>query len=53
MARVEQLTARMMAILKQRAEPNPALSAPNQEMSIAAGAQYWQTAMQNPAQVFE
>ena len=53
MARVEQLTERMMAILKRWIDPNPGLSAPKQEMSITAGALYWQTAMQKLAQVFE
>ena len=53
LARVEELSQRLVNVLSHRTPPNPALNGPDQELFMRAGAAYWQEAMQNPAKIFE
>ncbi|MFX0540652.1 PHA/PHB synthase family protein [Roseovarius sp. S4756] len=53
LARVEDLSQRLIAALAQRNPPNATLHAPSQEMFAKAAASYWTEAMENPAKLYE
>ncbi|WP_322865465.1 class I poly(R)-hydroxyalkanoic acid synthase [Aquicoccus sp. G2-2] len=53
LAKVEELSQRLVAALSQRTPPNPALNGPDQELFARAAGAYWQGWMQNPARIFE
>ena len=53
LARVEELSQRLVAALSHRKPPNPSLNGPDQELFARAAGAYWQEWMQNPAKIFE
>jgi len=53
LAKIEELTQRLVAALAQKRIPNPALEAPGQELYAKAMAAYWAEAMSNPAKLLE
>ncbi|MFX0544101.1 PHA/PHB synthase family protein [Roseovarius sp. S1116L3] len=53
LAKVEDLSQRLIAALAQRNPPNATLHAPSQEMFAKAAASYWTEAMENPAKLYE
>ncbi|SMD07445.1 PHA/PHB synthase family protein [Primorskyibacter flagellatus] len=53
LARVEELSQRLMAAMSQKQPVNPALSGPNQELYTKAMQTYWTEAVQNPSKLLE
>ncbi|MDQ2089229.1 PHA/PHB synthase family protein [Marimonas arenosa] len=53
LARVEELSQRLVAALSKRQPSNPALNAPDQELFARAAGAYWQQWLENPAKLFE
>jgi polyhydroxyalkanoate synthase len=53
LAKVEELSQRLVAALSHRKPPNPALNGPDQELFARAAGAYLQEWMQNPAKIFE
>lgn len=53
LARVEELSGRLIAALTRSAPPNPGLSGPGADLFAKAGAAYWQEWVHNPAKVIE
>jgi polyhydroxyalkanoate synthase len=53
LARVEELSQRLIAAMSGRKPPNPTLNAPDQDMFLKAATTYWQEMSQNPARLFE
>nr|WP_317627106.1 class I poly(R)-hydroxyalkanoic acid synthase [Rhodoalgimonas zhirmunskyi] len=53
LARVEELSQRLIAALSHRKPANSALSGPDQELFARAAGAYWQEWMHNPAKLFE
>jgi polyhydroxyalkanoate synthase len=53
LARVEELSQRLVNVLTQRKPPNPSLNAPEQELFTRAAGAYWQEWLQNPSKIFE
>ncbi|EPX78775.1 PHA/PHB synthase family protein [Salipiger mucosus] len=53
LARIEELTQRLVEALAQRRPGNPALGGPEPGLYAKAAQAYWQEWMQNPAKVFE
>jgi len=53
LAKVEELSQRLVSALSNRKAANPTLNAPDQEMFAKAATTYWTRMMQNPAHLFE
>ena len=53
LARVEALSARLMAALEVRKPVNPTLSSPNPELFQHAVANYWSEMLENPQRIYE
>jgi polyhydroxyalkanoate synthase len=53
LARVEELSQRLIAAMSGRKPPNPTLNAPDQDVFLKAATTYWQEMSQNPARLFE
>lgn len=53
LAKVEELSQRLVSALSHRKAANPTLNAPDQEMFAKAASTYWTRMMQNPAHLFE
>jgi len=53
LARMEELTQRLVRAISSRDAPNPALNAPDPEVWTKAAGAWWTEAMQNPARIFE
>jgi polyhydroxyalkanoate synthase len=53
LARIEELTQRLVGAMASKRVPNPALEAPGQELYAKAMAAFWAEAMQNPAKILE
>lgn len=53
LAKVEELSQRLVSALSHRKAANPTLNAPDQEMFTKAAGTYWTRMMQNPAHLFE
>jgi polyhydroxyalkanoate synthase len=53
LARVEELSQRLVNVLSQRRPANPSLNAPDQELMARAATSYWAEMLQNPAKLFE
>ncbi|SFA95070.1 polyhydroxyalkanoate synthase [Poseidonocella pacifica] len=53
LAKVEQLSNRLITALSQRKPMNAALQAPNQELFVKAGVAYWQEMLENPSRLME
>ncbi|MTJ05824.1 MAG: class I poly(R)-hydroxyalkanoic acid synthase [Sediminimonas qiaohouensis] len=53
LARVEELSQRLIRALSDRQGANPSLSGPDGDVFVKAGAAYWSEMMRDPARVFE
>ncbi|WP_420568119.1 PHA/PHB synthase family protein [Thalassovita sp.] len=53
LARVEELSQRLIAAMSGRKPPNPTLNAPDQDVFLKAATTYWQEMSQDPARLFE
>jgi polyhydroxyalkanoate synthase len=53
LARIEELSQRLVQAMSQKRVPNPSLEAPGQELFSRAMAAYWAEAMQNPSKILE
>ncbi|MFW8593449.1 class I poly(R)-hydroxyalkanoic acid synthase [Cribrihabitans neustonicus] len=53
LARVEELSKRLITVMAQKSSHDPALDAPNQELFARAATAYWAEALQNPAKLME
>ncbi|MFD0858556.1 PHA/PHB synthase family protein [Roseovarius aquimarinus] len=53
LARVEELSKRLIAALAQRNPPNAVLNGPGQDLFAKAAASYWSEAIENPARLYE
>ena len=53
LAKVEELSQRLIAAMSGRKAANPTLNAPDHEMFAKAAGTYWAKMMQNPAHLFE
>ena len=53
LAKVEELSKRLIAAMSSRKAANPTLNGPDQEMFMNAAASYWQEMAKNPARLFE
>ena len=53
LAKVEELSQRLIAAMSGRKPANPTLNAPDQEVFLKAATAYWQEMSQNPARLFE
>ena len=53
LAKVEELSQRLVTAMSHRKAANPTLNAPDQEMFAKAASTYWTRMMQNPAHMFE
>ncbi|MDU8926366.1 class I poly(R)-hydroxyalkanoic acid synthase [Alisedimentitalea sp. MJ-SS2] len=53
LARVEELSQRLIAALSSRKPPNSALNGPDQELFARAAGSYWQEMLSDPAKMFE
>jgi polyhydroxyalkanoate synthase len=53
LAKVEELSQRLVAVMSHRKPPNPTLNAPGQDLFVKASQSYLQEMMQNPARIFE
>jgi polyhydroxyalkanoate synthase len=53
LAKVEELSQRLIAAMSGRTPANPSLNAPDQDVFLKAATAYWQEMSQNPARLFE
>ncbi len=53
LARVEELSQRLISVLTHRTPANPTLNGPEQELFVRAAGAYWHEWMQNPSKIFE
>ncbi|MFV2053552.1 PHA/PHB synthase family protein [Aliiroseovarius sp. YM-037] len=53
LAKVEELSQRLVAALSQKAPPNPSLEGPGQELYLKAGTAMMAEMMQNPSKIYE
>ena len=53
LARVEEISRRLMRVMTQKKPVNPGLAGPNQELFAKASANYWGEMLQNPAKIIE
>src|SRR6056297_1076036 len=53
LARVEELSQRLVKALSARNPPNPELSGPSQELFARAAASYWSEMLENPGKLYE
>lgn len=53
LAKVEELSKRLIAAMSSRKAVNPTLNSPDQEVFMNAATSYWQQMAQNPAKLFE
>lgn len=53
LAKVEELSKRLIAAMSGRKGANPTLNSPDQEVFMKAAGNYWQEMAQNPAKLFE
>ena len=53
LARVEELSQRLIAALSSKNPANASLSGPSQELFAKAAAAYWSEALENPAKLYE
>ena len=53
LARVEELSQRLIRAISDRQMANPALGGPDNDVFVKAGAAYWSEMMRDPARVFE
>ncbi|MGH1355559.1 MAG: PHA/PHB synthase family protein [Thalassovita sp.] len=53
LARVEELSQRLIAAMSGRKPTNPTINAPDQDVFLKAATSYWQEMTQNPARLFE
>ena len=53
LSKVEQLSKRLIDVISNKTNHNPALDAPNQELYAKAASAYWAEAVQNPAKIIE
>jgi len=53
LARVEELSQRLINVFTHRKPANPTLSGPGQELFVRAAGAYWQEWMNNPSKIFE
>ncbi len=53
LARIEELTQRIVSALAQRDTPKPELQAPDHSLFLKASAAYWAEAMNNPSKILE
>ena len=53
LARVEELTQRLIQALSQKRAPNPSVEAPGQGLFLEAVNAYWKEAMENPGKLIE
>ena len=53
MARVEELSKRLLEVMSHKTRHNPALDGPNQELFARAATAYWAEAVNNPAKLLE
>ncbi len=53
LAKVEDLSQRLIAALSRRNPPNAVLSGPGQDLFAKAAASYWSEAVENPAKLYE
>ncbi|MCM2561443.1 class I poly(R)-hydroxyalkanoic acid synthase [Lutimaribacter sp. EGI FJ00015] len=53
LAKVEELSQRLVAAVSRRNQANPTLNAPGSDLLVKATQSYWQEIMQNPARIFE
>ncbi|WP_372920738.1 class I poly(R)-hydroxyalkanoic acid synthase [Roseovarius sp.] len=53
LARVEELSQRLIKALSARNPPNPELSGPSQELFARAAASYWTEMLENPGKLYE
>lgn len=53
MARVEELSRRLIEVMSRKTSHNPALTAPDHEVLAKAAMAFWTQAMQNPARLME
>ena len=53
LAKVDELSKRLVAAMSQRKPINPSLHGPDQDLFLKAGAAYWHEMMENPARLFE
>ncbi len=53
LARIEELTQRLVSALAQRDTPKPELQAPDHSLFLKASAAYWAEAMNNPSKILE
>ena len=53
LAKVEELSKRLIAAMSSRKAANPTLNGPDQEMFMNAATSYWQEMAKNPARLFE
>ena len=51
--KVEALSQRLISVMSQKEQGNPALNAPDQELFQKAATSYWNEAIQNPAKILE
>lgn len=51
--KVEALSQRLISVMSQKEQSNPALSAPDQDLFKKAATSYWTEALQNPAKILE
>ena len=53
LSKVEALSQRLISVMSQKEQSNPALSAPDQDLFKKAATSYWSEAIQNPAKILE
>ncbi|WP_238364816.1 PHA/PHB synthase family protein [Mesobacterium pallidum] len=53
LARVDELSRRLMHVMSHKKQVHPGLAAPNQELWAKAAASYWSEMLQDPARVLE
>ncbi len=53
LAKVEELSQRLVAAISNRNPSNPTLNAPGPDLMVKATQSYWQEMMHNPARIFE
>jgi len=53
LARIDELTQRLVSALAQRDTPKPELQAPDHSLFLKASAAYWAEAMNNPSKILE
>ena len=53
LARIEELSQRLIKALSARNPPNPGLSGPSQELFARAASSYWAEMLENPGKLYE